>query len=480
MFVPATAVLALCWAGGSPGAASVRASPARAGAARAGGGVMSAAAAEVSAAAAPSEIELGETVTLSGRVAAAAQPLAGAHLALESDPYPFRGYSVIARTTSAADGSFGFTRLAPDRDTRLRVLDEDAGGAFSAQVSVAVAPVITLGARTLGPGRTLLGVRVRHAAAGLPARPFEVRWYIVPRGQSRFRLAATSTSRELAAGLSHSGAIVNPPARSFVYRACMDPPWRAAMGAAGAGCAELGAEAQASGEPLGAYPSPRAVAEAGRYLASRAGRTAFAVVDSGGRLSGVRVREHFETASVVKVMMLIALTQLRAAQHRNLDDRDKGLLYPMIHESNNDAASAVLGIVGEGALERVARESHMRDYAPGVGWWAFTETSPADQARLLSMLDRLIPPRFDAYARWLMSTIEPQQSWGIPPVARPRWQVFFKTGQLPEEGIFNEVGRLERHGITIAIAVFTSGDPSMSYGQETIAGVAARLLTHAP
>ena len=33
----------------------------------------------------------------------------------------------------------------------------------------------------------------------------------------------------------------------------------------------------------------------------------------------------------------------------------------------------------------------MRDYAPGVGWWAFTQTSAADQARLLFMLGALIP-----------------------------------------------------------------------------------------
>ncbi len=254
----------------------------------------------------------------------------------------------------------------------------------------------------------------------------------------------------------------------------------ACLGAAAPAAHALEYQGEASGTPLASYPAPGDIAAAGQYLDARAGRTAFAVVNSTGALSGARVREHFETASVVKVMMLIALTQLRAAQHRSLDSHDMSLLYPMIHESNNDAASAVLAIVGDGGLARVARGSGMRDYAPGVGWWAFTQTSPADQARLFFMLEELIPARFYGYARWLMSTIEPEQSWGIPPVARPRWQVFFKTGQLPEEGIFNEVGRLERGSITFTIAVFSSGDPSMSYGQETIAGVAARLLAHTP
>ena len=239
-------------------------------------------------------------------------------------------------------------------------------------------------------------------------------------------------------------------------------------------------EGRARGIPQPAYPSPGAIAAATRFLQGRAGRTAFALVDSQGHVHGLHLREHFETASVVKVMMLIAFLQMRAAQHRGLSGADTSLLYPMIHESNNDAASAVLSIVGGAAVAHVAREAGMRDYAPGVGWWAYSQTSAVDQARLLAILDRLVPGRFYGYARYLMSTIEPSQSWGIPPVARPRWQVFFKTGALPERGLFNEVARLERAGVTFSVAVLTDGDPSMAYGEETIAGVAARLLARNP
>jgi Beta-lactamase enzyme family len=252
----------------------------------------------------------------------------------------------------------------------------------------------------------------------------------------------------------------------------------AALGAAPAGALEY--EGEGRGIPVAAYPSPGAIAAATRFLDTRAGRTSFAVVDSQGRLSGVRLHEHFQSASVVKVMMLVAYLQMLSAQHRGLRATDTSLLYPMIHISDNNAASAVLAVVGGAAVARVARESGMSDYAPGVGWWAFTQTSAADQARFFFALERLIPPRFYAYARGLLSGIEPSQSWGIPPVARPRWQVFFKTGALPSEGLFNEVGRLERLGVTFTVAVFTTGDPSMSYGEQTIQGVAAALLAHSP
>jgi hypothetical protein len=239
-------------------------------------------------------------------------------------------------------------------------------------------------------------------------------------------------------------------------------------------------QGEGRGIPAAAYPSPGAIAAAERFLDTREGRTSLAVVDSQGHLSGVHLYEPFQTASVVKVMMLVAYLQMLNAQRRDLRAADTSLLYPMIHISDNDAASAVLAIVGDGALARVARESGMGDYAPGVGWWAYTQTSAADQARFFFALDQLIPSRFYGYARGLLSGIEPSQSWGIPPLARPRWQVFFKTGALPSEGLFNEVARLERPGVTFTIAVFTSGDPSMSYGEQTIQGVAAVLLGDAP
>jgi hypothetical protein len=252
----------------------------------------------------------------------------------------------------------------------------------------------------------------------------------------------------------------------------------AACVAPGASALEYGG--QARGIPLPAYPSAGSIAAAEGFLYSRAGRTSMAVVDSMGHVSGVRLHEHFETASVVKVMMLTAYLQMLQARHRTLDGFDTSLLYPMIHISDNEAASEVFSIVGEPAVARVAREAGMSDYAPGVGWWAYTQSSAIDQARFFFMLDRLIPQRFWGYARYLMSTIEPSQSWGVPPVARPAWQVFFKTGALPEEGLFNEVARLERGPRHFTVAVFTEGDPSMEYGEQTIEGVGAALVEHAP
>ncbi len=225
------------------------------------------------------------------------------------------------------------------------------------------------------------------------------------------------------------------------------------------------------------FPSSHGVVSAAHYLAGREGEKAFAVYSNKHKISGVKIHERFHSASVVKSMLLVAYLKKLAVEHRRLDSASEGLMYPMIHSSDNGAASAIFAIVGEGGLARVAREAHMSDYESGEGVWGFTEISAADMARFFYIQDRLIPRRFDGYARWLLSHIEAGESWGIPAAARPRFKVFFKGGWLPEiEGLVNQVARLERGKQTFAMAVLTRGDPSMGYGEETLAGVASRLI----
>lgn len=228
------------------------------------------------------------------------------------------------------------------------------------------------------------------------------------------------------------------------------------------------------------YPSRQRIRAAQRYIAKRSGRKAFAVIDDQRHLAGFKIHSRFHSASVVKSMLLVAYLRKLRHEHRGLDDDDKALLYPMIHSSDNGAASEVLERVGEQALNGVARASHMHDYVAAGATWGFTEVSAADLARFFFNQDRLIPKRFDGYARWLLSTIEASESWGIPAVARPEFQVFFKGGWLPEvEGLVNQVGRLERPGVKFSLAVLSTHDPSMEYGEGTIEGVTRRLLGRA-
>ena len=230
--------------------------------------------------------------------------------------------------------------------------------------------------------------------------------------------------------------------------------------------------------PVG-FPSPPAVARAAAYLSGRIGRTAFAVVDSEGRMSGVHVHWTFPTASVVKAMLLVAyLRRLDAMGQHHIDSFSNSFLYPMIHVSDNNAATQCWSIVGESGVYAVARAAGMTDFSI-FGFWANAQISAADQARFFFEMDSLIPREFVGYARFLLSSIAGYESWGIPAVAGPQgYEVFFKGGWRGTGlgQLVHQVARLEGHGRRFAIAVMTDGDPTMQYGIETIQGVTAALL----
>jgi beta-lactamase class A len=227
------------------------------------------------------------------------------------------------------------------------------------------------------------------------------------------------------------------------------------------------------------YPGAAAVSAATRYLDRRSGYTAFATVDSEGRISGEHIHRTFVSASVVKAMLLAAYLRELAAEHRGIDSTSRSLLVPMIHVSDNNAATAVWERVGDPRLRGLARRAGMTDFSI-VGIWANAQISPADQARYFFEMESLIPRQFRHLARHLLSHIAAFESWGIPAVARPRgWTVFFKGGWrgTGRGQLVHQIARLQKPGEQVAIAVMTDGDPSMGYGIETIQGVTARLLT---
>lgn len=229
--------------------------------------------------------------------------------------------------------------------------------------------------------------------------------------------------------------------------------------------------------PQPQYPSPAAITAASAYLSSRLGENGFAVLDTTKTLTGYHMHETFTSASVVKAMLLVAYLRHLQLSGRGLDSGARALLYPMIHTSDNNAAGAVWNIVGDSGLEDVAQRAKMTEFSLGHDW-ANEAISPADQARLFFRINRLISPPFRAYARELLENIDPQESWGIPAVARPQWTAYFKGGwrRTGLGHLVHQVARLEQPNRTIELAVMTDGGPSMGYGIETIEGVTARLL----
>jgi Beta-lactamase enzyme family len=226
------------------------------------------------------------------------------------------------------------------------------------------------------------------------------------------------------------------------------------------------------------FPSDNALAAAARYAGAREGRVSFAVLASQGALSGVDTGRQYESASLVKAMILVAYLRELAAQDREPTDLEVARMDQMIRVSDNFSATQLYGQVGPDALDQVASDAGMRGFATRAFWGNCLVTA-ADQARFFIALDRLLPAAHREYGLELLASVASFHGWGIPQAARPAWRVFFKGGWRPDDDegeIVHQAALLERGAQRVAIAVLTDLNPSETYGHETIRGVAQRLL----
>jgi len=400
----------------------------------------------------------------------------GTTVQLNASPYPYRSATVVGTTATAADGSFSFS-ASPDRNTRYQAVV--AGGPSSPALEVDVGGLTVTKVRALTVGRAQVTLVVFHPR-DLGWSGAKVQWSFASGSHGAFVAAPSTTAFQLSPYVAVLKTTVALPAGPFSWRACFHAPGDQALAnpRRPPGCTGRGYHGGGS-LPVG-YPGPAAIARAAAYLSTRAGRTAFAVVDSEGRLAGVYVHSTFITASVVKAMLLVEyLRRLDARGQHRVDSYSNSFLYPMIHISDNNAATQCWSIVGDAGLYDIAHLAGMTEFSISGPLWGGAMLSPADQARFFFEMDSLIPREFVGYARFLLSTIDPSQSWAIPAVARPLgYKVFFKDGSEPTGSgqLVHQVARLEGHGRTFSIAVMTDGDPTMQYGIDTIAGVTAALL----
>ena len=235
-------------------------------------------------------------------------------------------------------------------------------------------------------------------------------------------------------------------------------------------CGASAAPANAALRPWRAH-----VRDAAEYAAARAGSVAFGVRSSDG-LRGIEVERTVPSASVVKAMLLVAYLRQRDVRHRRLRAADRALLGPMIRRSDNAAASQVCNIVGTGGLARLAHRVHMHRFH-ATRPWGLSTIDVADQTRLFLHIDRRIPGRHRRYAMRLLSSIVPEQRWGIARARPPGWALYFKGGWGSGTGwVDHQVALLRRGRRRLAVAILITSSPSHAYGNETLRGVASRLL----
>ena len=226
-------------------------------------------------------------------------------------------------------------------------------------------------------------------------------------------------------------------------------------------------------------PAPLQLQRAAAYARAREGNASFAVVDTAGRVRGIDTRRSFVSASVVKAMILVAYLDLVERRGSRLTDTERSQLSEMIRRSDNRSATQLASVVGSNGLREVARRAGMRSTRPQAQPWGLSETNAEDQARFVARIDELVPARNRAFALRQLRTIIPEHRWGIPKAVPRGSTVLFKGGWLPDDtGAWrvHQIAKVERGGRELSVAVMTDGNPSQPYGEDTVRGVAARLL----
>jgi hypothetical protein len=217
------------------------------------------------------------------------------------------------------------------------------------------------------------------------------------------------------------------------------------------------------------------------YARARGGDVSFAV-RTAHRFYGFRPDHQVPSASVIKAMFMVAYLDLPSVRARALNANDFSLLVPMITQSDNNAASQVRNIVGNGRLYALAAQARMTAFYADPGpVWGNSLITARDQTKLFLHLDDFVAPLHRWYALHLLASIVPSQRWGIGEVAPRGWKLYFKGGWGAGTGaVDHQVVLLTRGCARVSVAVMTLGDGTHAYGKETLRGTFARLLRGLP
>lgn len=250
----------------------------------------------------------------------------------------------------------------------------------------------------------------------------------------------------------------------------------------------------ASAEAAGGCASldPFAGGWSASYLAGLGGVHVAAAVEDVS--SGCRFRlgatDGFPMASTVKAEVLgTALLQQQDAGVTTVAGWLAGLATPMITESDNGATDALYDDIGGAtALQAGGRRLGLNATDNTSYDWGGSATTPDDQLAMLHSLligGGALGPAGVAYARSLLSSVDPVEAWGVSGGAPTGASVFLKNGWLFNDGTswgpgglwrVNSIGMVQlANGRQYTIAVYGNEWSTMDAGVAAIESLSRRV-----
>ena len=187
---------------------------------------------------------------------------------------------------------------------------------------------------------------------------------------------------------------------------------------------------------------------------------------------------HFDSASVVKAIILAALLRWHQETREPLSANEKHLATLMITESDNDAATDLWNELGMTRLRHFLDLAKMNQTELGTdGYWGLTQITAHDEMLLLELLtvpSSVLDDYSRSYELGLMAKVISWERWGTPAGAPTDVTVHVKNGWLPDDTGWhiNSIGAFTGHGKNYMITVLTDHNPSEQYGIDTIENVA--------
>jgi Beta-lactamase enzyme family len=214
-------------------------------------------------------------------------------------------------------------------------------------------------------------------------------------------------------------------------------------------------------------------------LHGRAGHHAVTVYDTAAGVSCYTDSErHFDSASIVKAIILAALLRWHQETGRPLSSWEQDEATLMITQSDNDAATDLWNEVGMSRLRHFLTLAKMDEtQLGGGGYWGLTQVTAHDELLLLELLTRpnsVLSASSRAYQLGLMARVISSQRWGTPAGAPSGVTVDVKNGWLPDGTGWhvNSIGAFTGKNKNYLIAVLTDDEASEQYGIDTIEAVA--------
>ncbi len=235
-------------------------------------------------------------------------------------------------------------------------------------------------------------------------------------------------------------------------------------------------------------PSPNPLsAPVASYLATRTGTVLIAVEDLNTNQTWTYGQGGpQDEASIVKLDLLEALLARDTASGQSLSSQDQALSQTMIEDSDNNAATDLWEALGSApgirafnlqvGLQNTTPSSCIM--CPGFPWpgWGLSMTTPLDQLQLLREVvepNAVLTTEDRTFALQLLENVTPDQRWGVSNGVPSNATVALKNGWLPlndadSDWQINSIGWVSGDGRNYLLAVLTTGNPTESYGIDTI------------